>query len=91
MKELISIYKKHYLLVESSITAVLDSIDFTQYDDIAKSSIFSISTAMKATYKINSKLKQSTPLYTADSIDASYLGSNKSHLLERIVFREDNI
>ncbi|CAI6148419.1 MAG: hypothetical protein SPLUMA1_SPLUMAMAG1_01991 [uncultured Sulfurimonas sp.] len=91
MKELIGIYKKQYLLVENSITAILDSIDFAQYDAIVKNSLFSISPAIKATYKINAKLKQSTPLYTIDNTDASYLGTNKSHLLERIVFREDNI
>ncbi|MDF1884443.1 hypothetical protein JHD49_10865 [Sulfurimonas sp. SAG-AH-194-C21] len=91
MKELIGIYKKQYLLVESSITAILNSIDFTQYDEIVKHSLFGLSPAIKATYKINAKLKQSTPLYTIDNSDASYLGVNKSHLLERIVFREDNI
>lgn len=70
---------------------MLDSIDFTQYDEIVKNSLFSISPAIKATYKINAKLKQSTPLYTIDHSDTSYLGTNKSHLLKHIVFREDNI
>jgi len=91
MKELIGIYKKQYLLVENSITAILDSIDFTQYDEIVKHSLFHVSPAIKATYKINAKLTQSTPLYTIDNFDPSYLGSNKAHLIERIVFREDNI
>ena len=91
MKELINIYKKQYLLVENSITAILDSIDFTQYNEIVNNSLFNISPAIKATYKVNAKLKQSTPLYTIDHSDTSYLGTNKSHLLERIVFREDNI
>ncbi len=91
MKELISIYKKQYLLVENSVTAILNSIDFTQYDEIVKHSLFHVSPAIKATYKINAKLTQSTPLYTIDNFDPSYLGSNKAHLLERIVFREDNI
>ena len=91
MKELIGIYKKQYLLVENSITAILGSIDFTQYDEIVKHSLFHVSPAIKATYKINDKLTQSTPLYTIDNFDPSYLGSNKAHLLERIVFREDNI
>ncbi|MBL1244671.1 MAG: hypothetical protein COA39_009845 [Sulfurimonas sp.] len=91
MKELIGIYKKQYLLVENSVTAILDSIDFTQYDEIVKHSLFHVSPAIKATYKINAKLTQSTPLYTIDNFDPSYLGSNKAHLIERIVFREDNI
>lgn len=91
MKELIGIYKKQYLLIENSVTAILDSIDFTQYDEIVKHSLFHVSPAIKATYKINAKLTQSTPLYTIDNFDPSYLGSNKAHLIERIVFREDNI
>jgi len=41
--------------------------------------------------KISKNLKQSTPLYTKDTEDETYLGSDKSHLLERIQFRDDNI
>lgn len=53
MKELISIYKKQYLFVENSITAILESIDFAQYDEISTHTIFTTYPSIKATYKIN--------------------------------------
>jgi hypothetical protein len=91
MKEIVTIYKKHYTFIENSLTAIVDSIDFLEYDTLVKKSLFSLFPALNATYKINKTLRQSTPLYTSDYIDESYLGSDKSHLLERILFREDNM
>ena len=91
MKEIIGIYKKQYLFIETSLTSMIESIDFSQYDGMATKSIFTLLPAMKATYKINKELKQSTPLYTEYEPETSYVGTNKSHLLERIQFREDNI
>lgn len=91
MKELIGIYKKQYLFIENSLIAILDNIDFHQFDEIAKHSIFTISPSIKATYKINKNFKQSTPLYMEDNIDKSSIGQDKAYLLERIQFRDDNI
>lgn len=70
---------------------MMESIDFSQYDMMKKESLFELFPALKASYKINNKYKQSTPLYTEDGEDNSTLGVDKSHLLERVQFREDNI
>jgi len=91
MKEIISIYKKHYSVIESSLTSIVESIDCSEYDTLVQSSLFNLYPALKATYKIGKALKQSTPLYTYKESDASYLGTDKAHLLERIQFRDDNI
>ncbi|WP_457746539.1 hypothetical protein [Sulfurimonas sp.] len=91
MKELISIYKKHYTIIENSLTSIVEGIDCTEYDLLVQKSLFSLYPALKATYKIGKNLKQSTPLHTYGNSDTSYLGAEKAHLLERIQFREDNI
>jgi len=91
MKEIVAIYKKQYLFIENSLSAMIESIDANEYDVLVKESLFSLFPALKASYKINKNLKQSTPLYTVDEEDKTYLGIDKSHLLERIQFREDNM
>jgi len=91
MKETIIIYKKQRAFIENSLTSMMESIDFSQYDMMKKESLFELFPALKASYKINNKYKQSTPLYTEDGEDNSTLGVDKSHLLERVQFREDNI
>jgi len=91
MKEIISIYKKQYSFIENSLTAMIESVDTGEYDILVRESLFSLFPALQATYKINKNLKQATPLYTPQEDDKTYLGLDKSHLLERIQFREDNI
>jgi hypothetical protein len=91
MKELVAIYKKQYTYIENSLSAMVESLDLLEYDSLVEKSIFTLFPALKATYKISKNLKQSTPLYTKDESDETYLGSDKSHLLERIQFRDDNI
>ncbi|QOP44233.1 hypothetical protein FJR45_09870 [Sulfurimonas sediminis] len=91
MKEIISIYKKQYSFIENSLTAMIESVDTDAYDTVVKESLFSLFPALQATYKISKNLKQITPLYTPQEDDKTYLGLNKSHLLERIQFRDDNI
>lgn len=91
MKEIISIYKKQYSFIENSLTAMIESMDANEYDTLIKDSLFSLFPALQASYKISKNLKQSTPLYTPNKDDKTYLGLDKSHLLERIQFREDNI
>lgn len=70
---------------------MMESIDFDQYDMMKEKSVFTLFPALKATYKINDNYKQSTPLYTEESVDSSCLGVDKSHLLGRVQFRNDNI
>lgn len=91
MKETITIYKKQRTFIENSLTSMMESIDFEQYDMMKEKSIFTLFPALKATYKINEKYKQSTPLYTEEEADDSSLGLDKSHLLGRVQFRADNI
>ncbi len=91
MKEIIAIYKKQRVFVENSLTSMMGSIDFSQYNQMKDKSIFVLFPSLKATYKINDKYKQSTPMYTEDEEDSSVLGIDKSHLLGRVQFREDNI
>lgn len=91
MKETIIIYKKQRAFIESSLTSMIESLDFSQYDMMKEKSIFTLLPALKATYKINSKYKQSSPLYTEDGSDSDVLGIDKSHLIGRIQFRDDNI
>ena len=91
MKEIVAIYKNNYSFIENSLTAMVDSIDFDEYDILVSKSIFTLFPALKATYKINKKFKQSTPLYTQENIDESCVGLDKAHLLERIQFRDDNL
>jgi hypothetical protein len=91
MEEIISIYKKQRSFIERSLTAMVEGIDSAQYEGMKDKSIFSVFPALRATYKINEKYKQSTPMYTEDEIDKSSLGEDKSHLLSRIKFRDDNI
>jgi len=91
MKELVAIYKKQYAYIENSLSVMVENLDLLEYDALVEKSIFTLFPALKATYKINKNLKQSTPLYTKDAFDETYLGSDKSHLLERIQFRDDNI
>ena len=91
MKEIVAIYKKQYSFIENSLTVMIESIDANEYDELVSKSLFSLFPALKATYKINKNLKQSTPLYTKDNDDKTYIGLDKSHLLERIQFREDHI
>jgi len=91
MKEAISIYKKQRGLIENSLTSLVESIDLSQYDEMKKMSLFSLFPALKATYKISKNYKQSTPMYTEHHKDESYIGVDKTHLLERVQFREDNI
>lgn len=91
MKETIAIYKKQRIFVENSLTSMMESIDFSQYDLMKEKSIFILFPSLKATYKINDKYKQSTPMYTEDDVDSSVLGIDKSHLLGRVQFRDDNI
>jgi hypothetical protein len=91
MKEIVAIYKKQYSFIENSLTAMIESIDVNEYDVLVNESLFSLFPALKASYKINKNLKQSTPLYTGDNEDKTYVGLDKSHLLERIQFRDDNI
>lgn len=91
MKEIIAIYKKQRVFVENSLTSMMESIDFSQYDLMKEKSIFALFPSLKATYKINDKYKQSTPMYTEDEVDNSALGVDKSHLLGRVQFRDDNL
>lgn len=91
MKETVAIYKKQRVFIENSLTSMIESIDFDQYDTMKEKSIFTLFYALKATYKINKNYKQSTPLYTEEGSDSSGLGIDKSHLLGRVQFREDNI
>ena len=91
MKETIAIYKKQRSFIENSLISMIESIDLSQYDLMKNKSFFTLFPALKATYKINSKYKQSTPLYTDEGIDNSVLGVDKSHLLERVQFRDDNM
>lgn len=91
MKEIIAIYKKQRVFIENSLTSMMESIDFDQYDKIKDKSIFTLFPSLKATYKINAEYKQSTPLYTEDGSYASALGMDKSHLIIRIQFRDDDI
>lgn len=91
MKEIVTIYKKQRPFVENSLTAMIDSIDLSQYDEMKDGAVFSLFPALKATYKINENHKQSTPMYTEEGPDNNSLGLDRSHLLSRIKFREDNI
>lgn len=91
MKETVAIYKKQRIFIENSLTSMMDSIDLNQYDEIREKSLFGLFPSLKASYKINANYKQSTPLYTEDFSDSTYLGLDKRHLLERIQFREDDI
>ena len=91
MKEIVAIYKKNYSLIENSLTSIIQSIDFSEYDILVEKSIFTLYPSLKASYKINKNLKQSTPLYTDSNTDDTYLGVDKSYLLNRIQFRDDNI
>ena len=91
MKELVAIYKKQYAYIENSLSVMIENLDMLEYDSVVEKSLFTLFPALKATYKISKNLKQSTPLYTKDAEDESYLGSDKSHLLERIQFRDDNL
>lgn len=91
MKETIAIYKQHRAFIENSLTSMIESIDFSQYDMMKEKSVFSLFPSLKATYKINKNYKQSTPLYTEEGEDRHSLGLDKSHLLGRVQFREDNI
>jgi len=91
MKEVISIYKKQRVLIENSLTSLIESIDLDQYEQIKEASLFSLFPALKATYKINANYKQSTPMYTQYNKDESYVGVDKKHLLERVQFRDDDI
>lgn len=92
MKETIAIYKKHRTFIENSLTSMMESIDFSQYDRIKEKSVFTLFPALKATYTINEKYKQSSPMYTDDEeADESSIGLDKGHLLGRVRFRADNI
>lgn len=91
MKEIVSIYKKQRVFIENSLTSMIESIDFDHYEQMKSKSIFTLFPALKATYKINAKYTQSTPLYTEDGEQVTALGTDKSHLLSRIQFRDDNI
>lgn len=91
MKETIAIYKKQRAFIEHSLTSMMESIDFSQYDLMKDKSIFALFPALKATYKINNNYRQSTPLYTEDGPNGSMVGVDKSHLLGRVQFRDDNI
>ena len=91
MKELVAIYKKQYAYIENSLSVMVENLDMLEYDSLVEKSLFTLFPALKATYKISKNLKQSTPLYTKDAVDETYLGSDKSHLLERIQFRDDNL
>jgi len=91
MKEIIAIYKRQRVFVENSLTSMMESIDFSQYDLMKEKSLFVLFPSLKATYKINENYKQSTPMYTEDEVDSSVLGIDKAHLLGRVQFREDNI
>ncbi len=91
MKEIITIYKKQQAYIENSLTSMMESIDFDQYDTMKEKSIFALFPSLKATYKISENFKQATPLYTEDGAISTYLGSDRGHLLSRIQFRDDNI
>lgn len=91
MKEIVAIYKNQRVVIESSLTSMIESIDFKQYDEMKDKSIFSLFPSLKATYKINENFKQSTPMYTEDDKDDSYIGVDKRHLIDRVHFRDDNI
>jgi hypothetical protein len=91
MKETVAIYKKQRVFIENSLTSMIESIDVDQYDTMKEKSVFTLFPALKATYKINANYKQSTPMYTEEGSDSSYLGVDKSYLLGRVQFREDNI
>lgn len=91
MKEIITIYKKQQAFIESSLTSMMESIDFEQYDTMKDKSIFALFPALKASYKISKNLKQSTALFTDGQADTTSIGSDRTHLLSRIQFREDDI
>ena len=91
MKEIITIYKKQRPFIENSLTAMIESIDLSQYDEMKKKAVFSLFPALKATYKIGSNYKQTTPIYTEEGSDEISLGLDRSHLLYRIQFRDDDI
>ena len=91
MKETIAIYKQQRIFIENSLTSMIESIDPSQYDVMREKSVFLLFPALKATYKINKNYKQSTPVYMEEGEDKDSLGLDKSHLLGRVQFREDNI
>ncbi len=91
MKETVAIYKRQRVFIENSLTSMIANIDLDQYDMMKEKSIFAMFPALKATYKINANNKQSTPMYTEEGSDSSALGLDKSYLLGRVQFREDNI
>jgi len=91
MKETISIYKKQRVLIENSLTTLIESIDLSQYSQMKENSLFSLFPALKATYKINENFKQSTAMYMEENKDESYIGVDKKHLLDRVQFRDDDI
>jgi len=91
MKETIAIYKKQRAFIENSLTSMMESMDFSQYDMIKNKSIFTLFPALRATYKINKNFKQSSPLYMEEGTDSSLIGIDKTHLIERVQFREDNL
>ena len=78
MKEIVAIYKNNYVFIENSLTSMVESVDLDEYNILVSKSIFTLFPALKATYKINKKLKQSTPLYTQENVDNSYLGMSGS-------------
>ncbi len=91
MKETVAIHKKHRVFIENSLTSMIESIDKSQYEMIKDNSIFTLLPGLKATYKINANYKQSTPIYMEDAFDSSNVGLDKTYLLGRVQFREDNI
>lgn len=91
MKEIITIYRKHRPFIENSLISMMEAIDLKQYDEMKESAIFSLFPALRSTYKINEGYQQSTPVYTPEEVDKSSVGTDKSHLLSRIRFRDDNI
>ncbi len=91
MKETVAIYKKHRAFIENSLTSMIGNIDKSQYELIKENSIFTLMSGLKATYKINANYKQSTPIYMEEGSDSSYVGLDKTYLLGRVQFRDDNI
>lgn len=89
MKEIISIYHKHQLIVENHIETFIRN----QPDNPVEqpNNIFTNNSFVQLLYGVNQEFKQITPLISSQGQDKSRIGSDKSHYFNNITLNSNGI
>lgn len=89
MREVINIYRKHKISVDSFIKSLINSLPKNYIDEA--SDILKQYRYVQLIYGVDKNFKQQTPIVCRRQTDTSQIGSNKSHYFTKLNLNEDGI